>query len=35
MAALQEWLRTRSHWEFAVLLAAGGCFLVVLGVSSL
>jgi hypothetical protein len=35
MAALQEWLRTRSHWEFAVLLAAGGCFLVALGVSSL
>jgi hypothetical protein len=35
MAALQEWLRTRSHWEFAVLLAAGGCFLVGLGVSSL
>jgi hypothetical protein len=35
MAALQEWLRTRSHWEFAILLAAGGCFLVVLGVSSL
>jgi len=35
MAALQEWLRTRSHWEFAVLLAAGGCFLIVLGVSSL
>jgi hypothetical protein len=35
MAALQEWLRTRSHWEFAVLLAAGGCFLLVLGLSSL
>jgi Sap, sulfolipid-1-addressing protein len=35
MATLQEWLRTRSHWEFALLLAAGGCFLVVLGVSSL
>jgi Sap, sulfolipid-1-addressing protein len=35
MAALQEWLRTRSHWEFALLLAAGGCFLVTLGVSSL
>jgi hypothetical protein len=35
MAALQEWLRTRSHWEFAVLLAAGGCFLVALGLSSL
>jgi len=35
MAALQEWLRTRSHWEFAVLLAAGGGFLIVLGVSSL
>ena len=35
MAALQEWLRTRSHWEFALLLAAGGCFLVVLGASSL
>jgi Sap, sulfolipid-1-addressing protein len=35
MAALQEWLRTRSHWEFAVLLAAGGCFLIALGVSSL
>jgi hypothetical protein len=34
MAALQVWLRTRSHWEFAVLLAAGGCFLIVLGVSS-
>jgi len=35
MSALQEWLRTRSHWEFAVLLAAGGCFLIALGVSSL
>jgi len=35
MAALQVWLRTRSHWEFAVLLAAGGCFLIALGVSSL
>jgi hypothetical protein len=35
MAALQEWLRTRAHWEFALLLAAGGCFLVVLGVSTL
>jgi hypothetical protein len=35
MAALQEWLRTRNHWEFAVLLAAGGCFLLALGLSSL
>jgi hypothetical protein len=35
MAALQDWLRTRNHWEFAVLLAAGGCFLLVLGLSSL
>jgi hypothetical protein len=35
MASLQEWLRTRDHWEFALLLAAGGCFLVVLGVSTL
>ncbi len=35
MAGLQEWLRTRSHWEFAILLAAGGCFLVALGVGSL
>ena len=35
MAALQEWLRTRSYREFAVLLAAGGCFLLVLGFSSL
>jgi len=35
MANLQEWLRTRDHWEFALLLAAGGCFLVVLGVSTL
>ncbi|BBZ42205.1 GAP family protein [Mycobacterium conspicuum] len=35
MTALQEWLRTRDHWEFALLLAAGGCFLVVLGVSTL
>jgi hypothetical protein len=35
MAALQEWVRTRSHREFAVLLAAGGCFLLVLGLSSL
>jgi hypothetical protein len=35
MTALQEWLRTRSHWEFAILLAAGGCFLIVLGVGSL
>jgi hypothetical protein len=35
MAALQEWLRTRSHWEFAFLLGAGGCFLIALGVGSL
>ena len=35
MAALQEWLRTRNHWEFAILLAAGGCFLLGLGLSSL
>ena len=35
MTALQGWLRTRSHREFAVLLAAGGCFLLVLGSSSL
>lgn len=35
MAALQEWVRTRSHREFALLLAAGGCFLLVLGLSSL
>jgi hypothetical protein len=35
MAALQEWLRARSHWEFALLLAAGGCLLIVLGISSL
>jgi hypothetical protein len=35
MATLQEWVRTRSHREFAVLLAAGGCFLLVLGSSSL
>ncbi|MGO9158010.1 GAP family protein [Mycobacterium sp.] len=35
MAALQEWLRTRSYREFAVLLAVGGCFLLVLGFSSL
>ena len=35
MAALQEWIRTRSHREFALLLAAGGCFLLVLGLSRL
>jgi hypothetical protein len=35
MAALQEWVRTRSHREFALLLAAGGCFLLVLGLSRL
>ena len=35
MAALQEWLRSRSHRGLAALLAAGGCFLLVLGLSSL
>ncbi len=35
MATLQEWLRSRSHRGLAALLAAGGCFLLVLGFSSL
>ncbi len=34
MAALQEWLRARSHGGLAALLAAGGCFLLVLGLCS-
>jgi hypothetical protein len=35
MAALQEWIRSRGHRGVAALLAAGGCFLFVLGLSSL
>jgi hypothetical protein len=35
MAALQAWLRSRSHRGAAVLVAAGGCFMLVLGSSSL
>jgi hypothetical protein len=35
MAALQAWLRSRSHRDAAVLVAAGGCFMLVLGFSSL
>jgi hypothetical protein len=35
MVALQEWLRSRSHRGLAALLAGGGCFLLVLGLTSL
>jgi len=35
MAALQAWLRSRSHREVAVLVAAGGCFMLVLGLTNL
>jgi hypothetical protein len=35
MAALQAWLRSRSHRDVAVLVAAGGCFMLVLGLSNL
>ncbi|KLO41946.1 GAP family protein [Mycobacterium nebraskense] len=35
MAALQSWLRSRGHRDIAVLVAAGGCFMLVLGVTTL
>lgn len=35
MAALQNWLRSRGHRDIAVLVAAGGCFMLVLGVTTL
>ena len=35
MAALQNWLRSRGHRDIAVLVAAGGCFMLVLGVANL
>jgi hypothetical protein len=35
MAALQAWLRSRGHRDVAVLVAAGGCFMLVLGLSGL
>jgi hypothetical protein len=35
VAALQEWLRSRSHRDAAVLVAAGGCLMLVLGFSRL
>jgi hypothetical protein len=34
MAALQTWLRSRSQQGVAVLLAAGGCFILVLGLTN-
>ncbi|OBH30110.1 hypothetical protein A5692_19750 [Mycobacterium sp. E342] len=33
MAALQTWLRSRGHRDVAVLVAAGGCFMLVLGLT--
>ncbi|MGO9383173.1 MAG: GAP family protein [Mycobacterium sp.] len=35
MAALQTWLRSRSHRDAAVLVAAGGCLMLVLGLTQL
>ncbi|OBI24955.1 GAP family protein [Mycobacterium sp. E2238] len=35
MAALQTWLRSRGHRDIAVLVAAGGCFMLVLGLINL
>jgi len=35
MAALQTWLRSRSHRDVAVLVAAGGCLMLVLGLTKL
>jgi len=35
MAALQVWLRSRSHRDVAVLIAAGGCLMLALGLSNL
>jgi hypothetical protein len=35
MTALQAWLKSRSHRDLGLLLAAGGCFLLALGLSSL
>ena len=35
MAALQVWLRSRSHRDVAVLVAAGGCLMLALGLSNL
>jgi hypothetical protein len=35
IAALQTWLRTLSHRDVAVLVAAGGCFILVLGLTNL
>ena len=34
MAALQVWLRSRSHRDVAVLIAAGGCLMLALGLSN-
>lgn len=33
MAALQTWLRSRGHRDVAVLVAAGGCFMLMLGLT--
>lgn len=33
MAALQNWLRSRGHRDIAALVAAGGCLMLVLGVT--
>jgi hypothetical protein len=35
IAALQTWLRSRSHRDVAVLVAAGGCFILMLGLTNL
>jgi hypothetical protein len=34
IAALQTWLRTLSHRDVAVMVAAGGCFMLMLGLTS-
>lgn len=34
MTGLQEWLRSRSHRDVAVLVAAGGCLMLALGLSN-
>lgn len=35
MAALQSWLRSRSRRDAALLVAAGGCLMLTLGLSNL
>jgi hypothetical protein len=35
IAGLQTWLRSRSHRDVAVLVAASGCFILMLGLTNL